>query len=136
MDAAYSKAGYDGSRKHASRLGAKEDIQARLESLQTMYAAAASVSVEFVLEGLVRNYHRAMVLEEVRDRKGEPTGELTYNGAVANKALELLGKHFGMFQVVEADAAPEETGSEQDKELLRKLGVKDIADARQKRASG
>ena len=28
---------------------------------------------------------------------GEPTGEYVYNGTVANKSLELLGKELGMF---------------------------------------
>lgn len=31
------------------------------------------------------------------DSDGNPIGEYRYNGSVANKALELLGKHFGMF---------------------------------------
>jgi len=33
----------------------------------------------------------------VLDKQGEPTGEYTYQGAVANRALELIGKHLGMF---------------------------------------
>jgi hypothetical protein len=32
------------------------------------------------------------------DREGNPTGEYTYQGGVANKALELLGKVLGIFQ--------------------------------------
>ena len=33
----------------------------------------------------------------MRDRDGKPTGEYQYQGNVANKALELLGRHLGMF---------------------------------------
>ncbi len=32
-----------------------------------------------------------------RDRGGHLTGEHQYQGSVANKALELLGRHLGMF---------------------------------------
>ncbi len=31
------------------------------------------------------------------DAEGNPIGEYRYDGAVANKALELLGRHLGMF---------------------------------------
>jgi hypothetical protein len=33
----------------------------------------------------------------VLDKEGNPTGEYQYNGFVANKALELLGREIGMF---------------------------------------
>ena len=33
----------------------------------------------------------------VMDAEGNPIGEYRYNGAVANKSLELLGRHLGMF---------------------------------------
>ena len=36
-------------------------------------------------------------MEPVRDRDGNPTGEYVYEGAVANRALELLGKHLKLF---------------------------------------
>ncbi|MCH8113175.1 MAG: hypothetical protein IH905_14685 [Proteobacteria bacterium] len=39
---------------------------------------------------------------EVTDAEGNRTGVYTYQGAVANKALELLGRNIGMFK----DAAP------------------------------
>ena len=34
----------------------------------------------------------------VLDRHGEPTGAYTFNAAGGNRALELLGRHLGMFQ--------------------------------------
>jgi phage terminase small subunit len=46
---------------------------------------------------LVENVDRAMEAEPVLDPKGNPTGEYKYNGNVANRALELLGKEIGMF---------------------------------------
>jgi hypothetical protein len=38
-----------------------------------------------------------MQAEAVTDREGNETGEYQYAGAVANRALELLGKHLGLF---------------------------------------
>jgi hypothetical protein len=43
------------------------------------------------------NVERAMQAEPVVDAEGVPTGQYVYNGNVANKALELLGKEQGMF---------------------------------------
>ncbi len=39
---------------------------------------------------------------EVTDAEGNRTGVYAYQGAVANKALEILGRNIGMFK----DAAP------------------------------
>jgi len=38
-----------------------------------------------------------MQAKPVLDNQGEETGEYTYQGAVANRALELLGKNRGLF---------------------------------------
>ena len=50
---------------------------------------------------LCSDVERAMQAEPVRrkfgDREEEVPGEYVYNGSVANKALELLGKELGMF---------------------------------------
>ncbi len=55
------------------------------------------VDQDWIVERLVENVKRAMQLEAVTDREGKPTGEHVYQGSVANKALELLGRHQGMF---------------------------------------
>jgi hypothetical protein len=47
---------------------------------------------------LTENVQRAMQVEPVQDRDGNPTGQYIYQGGVANRALELLGKELGMFQ--------------------------------------
>jgi hypothetical protein len=39
----------------------------------------------------------AGVQTHATDKDGVPTGEFQYNGFVANKALELLGREIGMF---------------------------------------
>jgi hypothetical protein len=38
-----------------------------------------------------------MTAEQIKDSHGKATGEYRYDGAVANRALELLGKELGMF---------------------------------------
>src|SRR5580704_2378787 len=50
----------------------------------------------WVLERLAENVRRAMRIEAVTLR-GVPTGEYRYEGSVANRALELLGKELGLF---------------------------------------
>jgi hypothetical protein len=52
------------------------------------------VSKASVIDRLRENVERAMTAEPVLIG-GEPTGEWTYQGMVANRALELLGKQLG-----------------------------------------
>ena len=56
-----------------------------------------SVSKAWVIAKLVENVERAMQVVPVLDRQGNPTGDYTYQGNVANRALELIGKEYGMF---------------------------------------
>ena len=55
------------------------------------------VNQDWIVERLVENVERSMKLVPATDRDGKPTGEHVYQGNVANKALELLGRHQGMF---------------------------------------
>ena len=95
--AAYHAAGYRRNRHNARRLITKEHVAARVAELQRAAAEHASLDRAWVLARLRENVERAMTAEPVRDRNGDPTGEFTYQGAVANKALELIGKDIGMF---------------------------------------
>lgn len=52
---------------------------------------------EFVESRLVENVERAMQAKPVLDDKGQETGEWRYEGSVANRALELIGRSAGMF---------------------------------------
>lgn len=56
-----------------------------------------SLTRDWVIERLMENANRAMQATAVLGRDGEPTGEYKYDGSVANRALELLGKELGMF---------------------------------------
>ena len=56
-----------------------------------------NVTVEYIVEKLKENVERAMQERPVLDKEGKPTGEYVYQGNVANKGLELLGKSIGMW---------------------------------------
>jgi phage terminase small subunit len=55
------------------------------------------ITADYVLTRLRENVERAMQEKPVLNSEGEQTGEFKYEGAVANKALELLGRHLGLF---------------------------------------
>lgn len=85
----------------ATRLLKDARISARLNELRDLTKVraieTASLSRAWVLEKLVENVNRALEAEPVRDAEGNPIGDYKYNGNVANRALELLGKEIGMF---------------------------------------
>lgn len=56
-----------------------------------------ALTKQWVIERLVENVERAMQAKEVMTSDDTGTGEYQYNGTVANRALELLGKEMGMF---------------------------------------
>jgi hypothetical protein len=56
-----------------------------------------ALTQEWVLTRLMENAECALQHIPVLDRHGKPTGEYRYDGSVANRALELLGKQQGMF---------------------------------------
>lgn len=81
----------------ASRLLRNANVKEAIKKGQDKTAADNELSVEWVLTMLKQNAQRAMQVIPVTDAQGNPTGEYRYEGNVANKALELLGKHQGMF---------------------------------------
>lgn len=93
------RAGY--SEKTAKQMGSenlsKPDVAAAIAERQQVRAEAAELNEQWIIERLRQNVERAMQAEPVRDREGNETGEYVYAGNVANKALELIGKHRGMF---------------------------------------
>lgn len=103
----YKRAGFKGDRRKASRTLQREDVRgriaeivARLGDIEEKATAKAieklGIDKEWVLSRLITNVERAMQAEAVVI-EGVQTGEYRYEGNVANKALELLGKHVGMF---------------------------------------
>jgi phage terminase small subunit len=78
----------------------------------------AAISKAWVIEKLVENVDRAMQAEPVRRSDGEEVpGAYVYNGSVANKALELIGKELGMFIDRKEVGGPNEFERMSDEEL-------------------
>ena len=107
IDAGFAKAG---AAQSASRLlknqraGIRERVAEILQEREQIDAegtklaiARTAIDKEWVIERLRENVERAMQAQPVLDRAGNPTGSYVYNGAAANRALELLGKELGMF---------------------------------------
>ena len=93
------RAGY--SKKTANEQGAQQlvklSVQGEIRRLLDERTRRVEVDADFVVGALVENVQRSMQAVGVLDSEGNPIGQYRYNGAVANKALELLGRHFGMF---------------------------------------
>jgi len=127
---AYVAAGYKANRGNAARLNADENIRMRVADIlkdresfiQDVSAVAvqkAGLSKAWVLDRLRENAERAMTTEPVRNHEGQPTGEYTYQGSVANRALELIGKELGMFVDRKEVGAPGDFTSMERDELER-----------------
>ncbi|MHA1565278.1 MAG: terminase small subunit [Alphaproteobacteria bacterium] len=56
----------------------------------------AEIDQKWIIQRLVQNVERAMG-DTMRAGGGKTGGRGSYQGAVANRALELLGKHYGLF---------------------------------------
>lgn len=105
---AYVAAGYKANRGNAATLKQDQSISNRVAEIlaerENIHAQATADAIEktgltkeWIIERLVENANRAMQATPVKDAGGETIGEYTYQGNVANKALELLGKELGMF---------------------------------------
>ena len=66
-------------------------MQGEIRRLVDERAKRVEVDADWVVRRLVQNLQRAMQLVPVLDSEGNPIGEFRWSGAVANKALELLG---------------------------------------------
>jgi phage terminase small subunit len=101
---AYILCGYKkmGAEPHSSRLASNGKVKARIDEIKASIAEGAAfraeISKEWVLRNLRENAERAMQAMPVYDREGNATGEYRYEGTVANRALELIGKELGMFR--------------------------------------
>lgn len=99
------RAGY--SVKTAYRQGAdllqKTSIREAIEKAQAKRARRVEVTQDYVLSNLVEIVERTMQRAPVTDRRGEQVSDeegravWQFDAKGANKALELLGKHLGIF---------------------------------------
>lgn len=99
------RAGY--SERTASRIGpqllGKTWVREAIETAQAKRARRVEVTQDYVLANLVEVVERTMQRAPVLDRKGEQVTDeegravWTFDAKGANRALELLGKHLGIF---------------------------------------
>lgn len=108
LEEAHGLAGYKPSRATASKLRQNVNISQRVAELlaerEQIHAQGTAKAIErvgltkeWVITRLKENAERALQAIPVTDSEGAPTGEYQYQGNVANRALELLGKELGMF---------------------------------------
>jgi phage terminase small subunit len=93
------RAGYSerGAEVQGCQLLSNPNVAALIAERTAERAKVAKVSAEWVISRLVENVERCQQAEQVTDREGNPTGEYKFDAANANRALELLGKHLGLF---------------------------------------
>lgn len=99
------RAGY--SERTASRIGpqllGKNWVREAIEKALAKRARRVEVTQDYVLSNLVEVVERTMQRAPVLDRKGEQVTDeegravWTFDAKGANRALELLGKHLGIF---------------------------------------
>lgn len=93
------EAGYSehAAREMAYKLLHRADIQAALRRVEEGEDRLVGSRRHRVLNRLDALADRAMQAEAVRDAKGKTVGQYRFDGATAARALELLGKHEGLF---------------------------------------
>jgi phage terminase small subunit len=81
----------------SSRLLSNAMVSKAVADAQAARASASALSEHWVLDRLRENVERSMQATPVLDDEGNQTGMFVYQGTVANRSLELIGKHRGMF---------------------------------------
>lgn len=99
---AYRQAGYACISENVACVGGKKlltigKIQAALAQAKAEIARRNELSQDWVVSRLMKNAERSLQEVHVLDKEGNPTGDYQYEGSVANRALELLGKHVQMW---------------------------------------
>lgn len=96
---AAKRAGYSekSAYSQAGRLLKNAEILARVRELQHEQVERISVSADYVVLKLMETREKCMEPVPVLDSNGNQTGEYTFDSKGALRALELLGRHLGMF---------------------------------------
>ncbi len=96
--AAAKRAGYSKRTAYAQgqRLLKNVEIAAAIQKAQKARSERTKIDQDWVIERLVGVYEASMEARPVCDKNGEEKG-FTFNPTAANRALELIGKHKGMF---------------------------------------
>lgn len=99
---AYKKSGYSAPNENTAAASSCWLLKnAKVRELILFYLnnvkERTAISHEYVIDKLEKNAEKAAQAIPVLDSNGNPTGEYSYQGAVVNKAWELIGKHHGMW---------------------------------------
>lgn len=118
--------------QRGAKLASKPAVQARIAELKAAAEEQSrkkyAVDRDWVLRKLIDNANRSMQAEPVMDSDGNPTGEYKYDGATANRSLELIGKEFGMFvnRTVNVNADLRDLAKLSDAELMNRFKAAQI----------
>ncbi len=98
----------------ATRLLKNVSVLARVKELQAEKTARLCITADWVIQELVEVVKKSLQDDEIwewdyKEKKKVPTGKYVYDSKGATKALELLGKHLGMFDK-KVDSDSEEIG--------------------------
>ena len=132
LEEAHGLAGYKANRSTAATLRQNPNISARVAELlaerEQMHSQStakaierAALTKEWIIARLVENAERAMQAEPVKDDNGNVVGDYQYQGNVANRALELLGKEIGMFVERKEVGQPGDFDNLSDAEVVDKM---------------
>lgn len=93
------RAGYSEETAYSQgqRLLKHVEVAQEIDAKRKRLAFKTEINQEWVLNNLKNVAERCMQAQEVLNREGEPTGEYKFDSSGANKSLELIGKHLGMF---------------------------------------
>lgn len=87
VDSAYEAAGFRPHSGNASRLRGNESVKARIEELLMQAAAQTVLTARWVIDQLAKNHARAVAKSDLTN---------------SNRALELIGRHFGAWRPEDA----------------------------------
>lgn len=93
------RAGYSPrtANEQAARMLTIASVRDALDVAQRARSERVQISADWVLGRLVEIVDRTMQAVEVADSQGIRTGEWKFEASAAIKALELCGRHLGMF---------------------------------------
>ena len=111
------RAGYSAktAEQQAYQLLQKTSVSEAIAAAQAARSERTELTQDWVLDRLREVTERCMQHEALLDHEGNPTGEYKFNASGANKSIELIGKHFGMFKdnlKVKLEISHEDTLSE------------------------
>jgi len=85
------------SSTNGSRLLRNAHVASHIAELMKSRASEYEISQGWVIERLIDTYRKAAEAVPVTDFRGNETGQFKFDSQGANRSLELIGKHLGMF---------------------------------------